>query len=632
MTIDELVEEWKSEDNILAASAEGKSPISASLMNTLMEPSRSLPYVPHRSCSYEHSVIATSRDKSKSKHANDRGTVAGRRISCGRSARTSSTTSRETNVSALSTSSCTSLELSLSNDSLSSLLDNDAEGEKDDEALLSPDSLWVDDTSTPASLRHQSGSLRSKRISTAKKESLSPPAMEFVENHPLLDCSGISSLGIAADLKTANVGDGTDCKVTRATNIVNTVASASSSPAIRTSPPTKRISPVANDVRNVSTIDPPQSSNSPSSLTAFTASFKSNLTASLNALASAARSFSNFTAPSLPPDDLLTRSLLAPNPSSVRYQPLNYPPARFPSEMRPKPIHGVPEPALRRYLNPGMGMTLTSPSLPSKVFGTGTLREAQERRRKAKEVSRAGAKIPEAVPARALPADLPSRQEFVRQVQQLGNVDGEQSARRKDDRFNAEKVSFIDYENCEDMIPLEPFSRSVPKPNTVAHSSQSHRQRQRQQQQQQQQQLLPSPPFSALQNHSCAHRPREPRENSDFLRIVVLEMNMRRTGKLDADATGKARIWLPPRREREICDSSVLLGQNDKGIDEVVSPDGLGGPNGPSGSSGAECAEGESKTMTIIPRRWIGQVPSAAAATTAAAASSFSSFTTSIVS
>lgn len=43
-------------------------------------------------------------------------------------------------------------------------------------------------------------------------------------------------------------------------------------------------------------------------------------------------------------------------------------------------------------------------------------------------------------------------------------------------------------------------------------------------------------------------RQREPRENSDFLRVIVLEMNMRRTGKLDAKAGGRARVWLPPRR------------------------------------------------------------------------------------
>jgi hypothetical protein len=43
-------------------------------------------------------------------------------------------------------------------------------------------------------------------------------------------------------------------------------------------------------------------------------------------------------------------------------------------------------------------------------------------------------------------------------------------------------------------------------------------------------------------------RQREPRENSDFLRVIVLEMNMRRSGKLDAKSAGHARVWLPPRK------------------------------------------------------------------------------------
>jgi len=48
-------------------------------------------------------------------------------------------------------------------------------------------------------------------------------------------------------------------------------------------------------------------------------------------------------------------------------------------------------------------------------------------------------------------------------------------------------------------------------------------------------------------------RQREHRENSDFLRVVVLEMNMRRTGKLDAKAGGRARVWLPPRKQAQEC-------------------------------------------------------------------------------
>ncbi|KXL41541.1 hypothetical protein M433DRAFT_136856 [Acidomyces richmondensis BFW] len=43
-------------------------------------------------------------------------------------------------------------------------------------------------------------------------------------------------------------------------------------------------------------------------------------------------------------------------------------------------------------------------------------------------------------------------------------------------------------------------------------------------------------------------RPRELRENGDFLRVVVLEMNMRRGGKLDREG-GRARMWLPPRKD-----------------------------------------------------------------------------------
>jgi hypothetical protein len=43
-------------------------------------------------------------------------------------------------------------------------------------------------------------------------------------------------------------------------------------------------------------------------------------------------------------------------------------------------------------------------------------------------------------------------------------------------------------------------------------------------------------------------RQREPRENSNFLRVVVLEMNMRRSGKLRDDIPTRARIWLPARK------------------------------------------------------------------------------------
>lgn len=42
-------------------------------------------------------------------------------------------------------------------------------------------------------------------------------------------------------------------------------------------------------------------------------------------------------------------------------------------------------------------------------------------------------------------------------------------------------------------------------------------------------------------------RHREPRENRDFLRVFVCEMQMRRSGKLSEDlSAGRARLWLPP--------------------------------------------------------------------------------------
>jgi hypothetical protein len=65
-----------------------------------------------------------------------------------------------------------------------------------------------------------------------------------------------------------------------------------------------------------------------------------------------------------------------------------------------------------------------------------------------------------------------------------------------------------------------------------------------------------------------APRTREVRENSDFLRIVVMEMNMRRLGKLES--AGRARIWLPPREA----------------------------------SPGAGCSS--SPSSKLVPNRWVG--------------------------
>ncbi|KAF2706084.1 hypothetical protein K504DRAFT_386943 [Pleomassaria siparia CBS 279.74] len=174
-------------------------------------------------------------------------------------------------------------------------------------------------------------------------------------------------------------------------------------------------------------------------------SFKSNLTASLQALKSAAKSFSNFTAPSVPPDDLLTRSLLSP---------------RFTSEMRPKQLQGLPSPALRRYLNPQP--TPISPSELSMQLHDSLMLDVDD--------------------------------------------------------------------NNAPMIQMQTYDRRT--------RSSSRKRR-------------GSDPFSEAGRAASPTptvRQREPRENSDFLRVIVLEMNMRRVGKLDAKAVGRARIWLPPRK------------------------------------------------------------------------------------
>ncbi|OCK78392.1 hypothetical protein K432DRAFT_302099 [Lepidopterella palustris CBS 459.81] len=176
-------------------------------------------------------------------------------------------------------------------------------------------------------------------------------------------------------------------------------------------------------------------------------SFKSNLTASIQALKSAAKSFSNFTAPSVPPDDLLTRSLLSP---------------RFTSEMRPKPLHGIPTPALRRYLNPQ----------PTPISPTELSMQLHE----------------------ALQPDF-------------------------DSNSSTPMIQMQTYDR------RSRTSKSKRRTNSAPHTEAGRA-------------LTPAP----------AVRQREPRENSDFLRVIVLEMNMRREGKLDAKALGKARIWLPPRK------------------------------------------------------------------------------------
>ena len=176
-------------------------------------------------------------------------------------------------------------------------------------------------------------------------------------------------------------------------------------------------------------------------------SFKSNLTASIRVLKSAARSFSNM---AIQRDEFLTRSILSISP-------------QYTDERRPVLTEDIPDPAVRRYLNP-----ITAS--PSELFY-----HDHDSRRSAN--NRCTASI----------------------------------------QLQTYKRTFTPSKNATIPPVFKPSAKDASKSESliVAYS---------------------------------ASRQREPRENSDFLRVIVLEMNMRKAGKLNDVAQGRARIWLPPRQ------------------------------------------------------------------------------------
>ena len=179
-------------------------------------------------------------------------------------------------------------------------------------------------------------------------------------------------------------------------------------------------------------------------------SFKSNLTASFRKIRSAAQSFSAFTAPAVPPDDYLSRSLLSISP-------------QFTDDKRPMLSDETPDPALRRYLNP---ITISPLEFHHYLEAESSL----------------------------------SPQPDCKASVQL------QTYRRK--KGGSEKAS------------SPPVFTS-------------------------QQQALDAADGVPHVSHP---RQREPRENSNFLRVIVLEMNMRKVGKLSDSSPGKAKLWLPARQ------------------------------------------------------------------------------------
>lgn len=83
---------------------------------------------------------------------------------------------------------------------------------------------------------------------------------------------------------------------------------------------------------------------------------------------------------------------------------------------------------------------------------------------------------------------------------------------------------------------------------------------------------------------SLLPRQREPRENSDFLRVIVLEMNMRKGGKLNGTSPGRAKLWLPARQEAKPAPAGTSVDETD--------------------------LKGEKQGYSRkVPRRWAGEMP-----------------------
>lgn len=179
--------------------------------------------------------------------------------------------------------------------------------------------------------------------------------------------------------------------------------------------------------------------------------FKSNLTASLKALRSAAKSLSNLTTPTILPDDFLTRSIISIDPR-----------VPFTDERMPPRLEDTPTPALRRYLNP----TTNAP----------------------------------------IEAHVPSSL-----AQTMGST------------------------QCTASIQMQTYKVSRSKkgtsPTVISKRTQP----------------TSEEAFAEVAAGPVA-RQRDMRENSDFIRIAVMEMAMRRKGKLDDQKPGRARWALPPRK------------------------------------------------------------------------------------
>ncbi|KAL6248291.1 hypothetical protein RBB50_004546 [Rhinocladiella similis] len=235
--------------------------------------------------------------------------------------------------------------------------------------------------------------------------------------------------------------------------------------------------------------------------------FKSSLTASLKALKSAAQTVSNIasTPPLVQPDEFLSKSIFDFQPSLT-------------DDRRPPPSDEPPSAALRRYLNPHAFVAADSPAqlhfwLDEKPDPSTWQAETR--------------------PKLKIKRKYRNHHATSTAAREKGGVSGPRNTTSQ-------------------LPPVVPLATCIPSSVRTAHAS--------------------SPPTwlepdgTPSNKHRAAQslfdevdgrvgegqpRPREPRENRDFLRIFVCEMNMRKSGKLSDDATGHAKLWLPPVDEVE---------------------------------------------------------------------------------
>ncbi|CAK7567665.1 MAG: hypothetical protein SEPTF4163_005633 [Sporothrix epigloea] len=235
--------------------------------------------------------------------------------------------------------------------------------------------------------------------------------------------------------------------------------------------------------------------------------FKSNLTASLRALRNAARSLSSLNLTSIPPEDFLTRSILTIDPSIP-----------YTDERRPPPLEEEPSPALRRYLNPSNG-----PHIDQRHGTSQTLSPAL-----------AFASLsPVSLPTKF---SVPSGHSSVSSTSPSNRPTSSSSSGSSPPTTSLFTAS----------IQMQTYR--VHRTKGVASRSSSAGSQGRSSGSVSPQSSSRNGTLLVSDDSSPSPRQRELRENSDFIRIAVMEMAMRRAGKLDDRKPGRARLALPSRK------------------------------------------------------------------------------------